>query len=62
MNNQRFKTVCIMLALVLLVSCVALFLISTTADAAVIRQGSSGETVRKNTDQAEKLGLLYRLG
>ena len=90
MNNQRFKTVCIMLALVLLVSCVALFLISTTADAAVIKQGSSGETVRKiqtklknwgyytvnragiiapvfqlgqeNTDQAEKLGLLYRLG
>ena len=47
MNNQRFKTVCIMLALVLLVSCVALFLISTTADAAVIKQGSSGETVRK---------------
>ena len=47
MNNQRFKTVTIMLALVLLVSCVALVVIGATADAAVIKQGSSGETVRK---------------
>lgn len=58
MNNQRFKTVCIMLALVLLVSCVALFLISTTADAAVIKQGSSGETVRKIQTKLKNWGYL----
>ena len=58
MNNQRFKTVCIMLALVLLVSCVALFLISTTADAAVIKQGSSGETVRKIQTKLKNWGYI----
>lgn len=47
MNNQKLKTVCCMLALVMLVTCVALVAVQATADAAVVRQGSSGETVRK---------------
>lgn len=46
-NNQRTKTVCILIALVMLVVCVALVAVQSTADAAVVKQGSQGETVRK---------------
>lgn len=47
MNNQRLKTGCIMIVVVLLICCIALVVISSTANAAVVKRGSSGETVKK---------------